>query len=358
MSNSPLFGGELPHFAPSSSSASSSSNHRPLSPRSSNNDNLHTQSSSNFGAGNLGGGQFRSSLDAPFSSSNSQQGSPQFGNNSSSFERPQYSPFAQPVDINNLRLDLGGRPNLKSVFKQDNLSEPQTPVDQIPPPLGISSEGYTKHRFGSVSSIATTDDEDMGPNEIIFEWNQEQDDLLKSMYEDLISKPDTTPFTGNVPPSGILHRVSKDTLRMARHRDIYFPHSMNSTRHRLIFLCQDKEPVNYEELEKYSLSRDYFSMAPTTADQEFNGQEVFGEDDFNFSDNMSNMPRKLSIEEKYGMRSQGSGQPQGLAAPFKEPQPNSQTAQHINSGYITEEDIVNIVAKRKRDSLRMKRGPH
>lgn len=352
MSNSPLFGGELPRFAPQKSS-----NHRPLSPNSTNSGNSHSQSP-NSSTGNLGGGQYRGSLEPPFSSTtNSQQSSPQFSN-SGTFERPHYSPFAQPVDIHNLRIDLSGRPNLKYVFGGGDTSQPQTPIEQIPPPLGVGAEGYTKHRFGSVSSIATTDDEDAGPNEIIFEWNQEQDDLLKSMYEDLISKPDTTPFTGSIPPSGILHRVAKDTLRMAKHREVYFPHSMNSTRHRLIFLCQDKEPINYEELEKYSIPRDSFLMAPTTADHDFNGREVFGEDDFTFSDAVPTMQRKLSIEEKYGMRSQLPGQQQGLAAPFKEPQPNSQAVQALNSGQMTEEDIVNIVAKRKRDSLRMKRGPH
>lgn len=213
-------------------------------------------------------------------------------------------------------------------------SEPHTPVEQMHSNLQHPYD--TKHRFGSVSSVATTDDEDAGGNEILYPWTEQQDSLLKKTYEEMLQSPQLTPFSGRYPPSGILHRVSKDALKIAKYQKINFPHSLNATRQRILFHCHDENGDTHGNLHKIQVPSDYFftTMPPINNDA--------GDlDEFEFTD-MFSSSRRQSIDEKYGNRQQT------LQPAFREPAPQP----------LTEEDIVNIVAKRKRDSLRMKRGPH
>lgn len=237
--------------------------------------------------------------------------------------------WSQPLTLENLEHR---RPQFSQIYQAE--SEPHTPVEQMPPALYPTFD--TKHRFGSVSSIATTDDEDAGGNEIIYPWTEQQDSLLKRTYEEMLQSPQLTPFSGRFPPSGVLHRVSKDTLKIAKHNEVYFPHSLNATRQRILFHYHNETDDNHNNLRKIQVPSDYFTMAiPSTNN---NAGEL---DDFEFSDGFPTS-RRQSVDDKYGHRQQT------LQPAFREP------AQQP----LSEEDIVNIVAKRKRDSLRIKRGPH
>lgn len=276
-------------------------------------------------------------------------------------------PEQQPVKA----MDFG-LPRFKPSYMAE--SEPHTPVEQMPMP---GNGPYDSHaRFGSVSSIATTDD-DEGLNEIVYPWTPQQDELVRTAYEEHVNAPQTTPFSGRYPPSGVLHRVAKNTLKLAKHNNITFPHSMNAVRHRMLILYDSGPTESAEELDKYKM-QDYFSIVPNhyqrpqPQPQPQLQQPLF--DEFEFSDAISSS-RRLSVEEKYAGRSRMGSIPgqglgtglasstgPGLAAPFRESKPllpAVNTTMGPNQGPsqgLTEEDVVNIVAKRKRDSLRMKRG--
>lgn len=222
-------------------------------------------------------------------------------------------------------------------------SVPHTPDSQVGMPFEMPS--YTMHRFGSVSSVTTTDEEDSNAAE--YPWSDAQDAFIHDAYDALVNDPRTTPFSGRFPPSGVVQRVAKDTLKLAKRANAQFPHSLTAVRHRVLLLYSRSaesldvsvddipEPLGSEiDVEAMEVDAGYESL----------------DDEFQFEDEGRPRPARLSYED-------AALPPPGavpLQAPFKEAsRPRQDGSVEENP---TSEDIVNIVAKRKRDSLRMKRG--
>lgn len=119
---------------------------------------------------------------------------------------------------------------------------PETPLGQI-----VFNPGQPRtmiQRFNSVSSTATSWSDDQSEDSTrpvnMFSdayWPQEDDDLLLKVYQDYTDNPTVAPFAGRIPPSGIVHRVAQETNRVAIDQGRHFPHSLSSIRRRLLLLC-------------------------------------------------------------------------------------------------------------------------
>lgn len=114
---------------------------------------------------------------------------------------------------------------------------PQGQILQTPQRVVLS-------RYNSVSSIATSDDDNGGgalnsnnPMDNFRDWPRADDELLISTYQQIIDKPTTAPFAGPLPPSGIVQRAAKEAAKRAKSEKIPFPHSLPAIRKRLLLLC-------------------------------------------------------------------------------------------------------------------------
>lgn len=226
----------------------------------------------------------------------------------------------------------------------DQPSEPHTPIEQIPIP---GQPFYKRSEYSSVTSFATTDDED-GINEIRYPWTEVQDNLVKLIYQRIIDSPLTTPFSSRYPPSGVLHQVAKKTISAARRKNVYFPHSMDSIRRRLLLsMHQDENPIAEATI------RTEFTeyMSQFTPKKEFN-------EDFDFSDEMATP--KANVSDRYtvahsgrpGLMPENICQLQSLAPPFQ----NSFERRPSEPIDPFNEEGISLAARRKRDSFRIKRG--
>lgn len=125
-----------------------------------------------------------------------------------------------------------------------NSNVPLTPLGQT---IGTPTKNVLQ-RFNSMSSVATSDEETASksnnPMDSFFDWPAHDDELLMSTYQAHIDNPMVAPFAGRLPPSGIIHRVAKDTTKQAKQLGRHFPHTLNATRKRLLLLCgrQNSEP--------------------------------------------------------------------------------------------------------------------
>lgn len=294
-------------------------------------------------------------------------------------------------------------------------SVPHTPLNQRPPPPG---EVYARH-FGSISSVCTTDDEDF--NENTHRWLPEHDALLSEQLRAYIDDPTTAPFSGRFPPSGVIQRVAKNTIKSATMQRVPFPHSAGAVRRRLLQLSAleaenvgpDAMPVDERGTVISNFNDGYFGsnmdLGPeahavllesdrlaaldtasenallgepltkidtsnnpvvqgTTLDRPaargrvpqldltMNDRPVSLEEDFNFDET----PRAKQSWRQGVYPKDFSNIP--LASPFKEaflsPSGSGPMGSPADDADIEgfNDDVLNLVAKRKRDSLRMKRG--
>lgn len=142
-----------------------------------------------------------------------------------------------------LNIDAGGIAMSRTLSASSTAS--QSSNNSVPlTPLGQTITTPTKYvlqRFGSCSSMATSEDDDRinsnNPLESFFDWSVQDDELLMSTYQSHVDNPTIAPFAGKLPPSGIIQRVAKDTNKRAKHLGRNFPHSLNATRKRLLLLC-------------------------------------------------------------------------------------------------------------------------
>lgn len=250
--------------------------------------------------------------------------------------------WQNPIDFGALIDDSQRRESTDTV----PLSEPHTPVEQLPIP---GQPFYKRSEYSSVSSFATTEDED-GINEIKYPWSAEQDDLVRMVYQKIIDSPLATPFSSRYPPSGVLHQVAKKTQSAARRHDVHFPHSMDAIRRRVLLLLHQAEDSGNKPPEmELSFSSYFGQFTPKRSEPVV--------DDFDFSENVATP--KGRVGEKYmiahsghpGLLPESLRQIQALAPPFKE-----QPAQPTISGDPFSEEGISLSARRKRDSFRFKRG--
>lgn len=218
-------------------------------------------------------------------------------------------------------------------------SAPHTPLEQAPPSFMLHGS------MGSSTSVCTTDDED---SETQYNWNEEQDAFLKQMLADYEANPRNAPFSGRFPPSGVVQRVARSTIRKASEDlGFYFPHNLIAVRKRIFLHCaRAADQITPEDLPEGTL-------LPGT-----NGSM----DDI--SEPMLLTPAKESSYDDFDFEDHTQPQTIPLASPFKEefakphainairPIPTSPMPQQQSSDL----HALNIVAKRKRDSLKMKRG--
>lgn len=229
------------------------------------------------------------------------------------------------------------------------LSEPHTPIEQLPIP---GQPFYKRSEFSSVSSFSITEDEE-GANEIIYPWSDEQDALLKSVYQRVVDSPLATPFSSRYPPSGVLHQVAKKTLGAAKRKGVSFPHSIDAIRRRTLLLIRQTEESNDPTMIPQNSFQNSFvgcfgQFPAKTADS-------VCADEFDFSDNFStsnNLASKYGIG-RHELLQENVRQLHLLAPPFVEQQPTLQSPVSCADAFS---DEPLSVSRRKRDSFRLKRG--
>ena len=109
---------------------------------------------------------------------------------------------------NKLSLKLGRSLNLIN-------DGPNTPVDQmVKTPLEAPKappQFYSQPVYNESDDILA-DSEDGRRLQFSINFTFQFDQLLMSVYQDVLAKPTTTPFLGKVPPSGLVSRVSEQTM--------------------------------------------------------------------------------------------------------------------------------------------------
>lgn len=324
-------------------------------------------------------------------------------------QQQQGSPFSAGNDYVSARKNSSA-----SVASLGYQSVPHTPLNQRPPPPG----DVYMHHFGSISSVCTTDDEDF--NESSHKWLREHDAILSDQLRAYVEDPTTAPFSGRYPPSGVIQRVAKNTIKAATMQRIQFPHSARAVRRRLLQLSAleaenmgpDAVPSSRFQPAISNFGDGYFESNMDLCDE---ATAVLAESDRlaaldNATENSMNMgdgpqqdiknsaegfggldrpaarsrvpPLDLSLEDRFENYDEDfhfdetprarQNWRQGayprdfsnvpLASPFKEafalPKNNAPMGSPLDDADIEgfNDDVLNLVAKRKRDSLRMKRG--
>lgn len=231
-------------------------------------------------------------------------------------------------------------------------SVPHTPDAPIPPPAS-----FTQHRLGSISSIASSEDESVATASQ-YPWTEQQDSLIMETFDLITSDPTTAPFSGKFPPSGITHRVAHDTVKAARRQRVLFPHRLPAIRHRILVLFSRREEFD-DRTESYA-ETDYFGNRMEGVDDEGYMSSAGDASDFNFADTHESTQRPCYSRYRetlggVGVLPVGVTAPPSLASPFTETPPQVVPPHTMDERELSE-DILNVVAKRKRDSLRLKRG--
>lgn len=237
-------------------------------------------------------------------------------------------------------------------------SVPHTPDAPIPPPAS-----FTQHRLGSISSIASSEDESIA-SVSQHPWTEQQDALVMETFDIVTSDPTSAPFSGKFPPSGITHRVAHDTVKAARRQRVLFPHRLPAIRHRILVLYSRREEFN--DRPEDPPESDYFgnSGMEGIVDDDYGTREADGSAEFDFADTHERYQERPSFsrfrESLGGVGVLPVGATTSLASPFTETPPNVTNVTNVSGQAVDEreisQDILNVVAKRKRDSLRLKRG--
>lgn len=172
-------------------------------------------------------------------------------------------------------------PNLARTLSASSLSSaPRTPVAQI---LNSPSAGryWTRvlknHSATSVNTNNNWPDDDgtsstcsssctgASGSDGFKDWPAGDDELLLQTYAALMTSPLEAPFAGEIPPSGLVSRVARQTSAVARQKGRTFPHSPHSTRRRLLLLCARQASLARPFRDSgYGESGDEDGQAPST----------------------------------------------------------------------------------------------
>lgn len=323
-------------------------------------------------------------------------------------QQQQGSPFSAGGDFVSTRKN-----STASVASLGYQSVPHTPLNQRPPPPG---EVYM-HHFGSISSVCTTDDEEF--NETSHKWLAEHDAILADQLRAYVDDPTTAPFSGRYPPSGVIQRVAKNTIKAATMQRMQFPHSARAVRRRLLQLAAleaenmgpDAVPSSRLQPAITNFGEGYFESNMDLCDEatavlaesdRLAALDTATENSINYTEGSQSdakigaeplggldrqsrsrvPPLDLSLEDRFENYDEDfhfdetprarQNWKQGayprdfsnvpLASPFKEaftlPKNTAPMGSPLDDADIEgfNDDVLNLVAKRKRDSLRMKRG--
>lgn len=287
------------------------------------------------------------------------------------------------INKQNLQLNLSGVSHYNMLnSSNEDLSVPITPLGQVvsTPTTMSNNNPFVLRRLNSVSSTgAGSDDEDpSNPQNLVTDssWPQYDDDLVMKVYYEYVDNPTVAPFAGRIPPSGIVNRVARDTTKQAKLEGRHFPHTLSAVRKRLLLLCNRQEaqvprpPSRTNSTSPFDQQQSQF-MTPRRG----------SESPFDPPMSASNM---LNLWWNSSRSSQNPTPPptlyhqdRPLASPFHDTSTNTNfssqtiaTPEQSPSSHIRQptplrggpppplddfEDL-NVTSKRKRDSLKLKRG--
>lgn len=299
--------------------------------------------------------------------------------------------------VPNLHLNLAGatysNTSVEDLTRQQSSpSVPITPVGQV---TTNTPGGQLKlQRLNSVSSVGSTNGSDDTSNEensnsprnLISDssWPKNDDDLILRIYNEYLDNPTVAPFAGRIPPSGIVNKVARDTTKQAKLEGRQFPHSISAIRKRLLLLCnreQETATINRPQappsrtssaspLECYNNSSFGYPMTPRRSESPL------------FSDphqppmSASNMLNLWWRNPTPPPTIGPAATDRPLASPFHDCSANNRNSPQDSSEHSTshirqptplrgglppqtlddEDDDINVTSKRKRDSLKLKRG--
>ncbi len=187
-------------------------------------------------------------------------------NNESTRPRTPITPIGQmTTNLNsNYRGIYTNRNN--STVSTFNLSEDETMGDSSPIQTSFRSTIYTSNSIiNSGSSNDVSSSVKLAKPPTLIQFTSSFDSLLLSMYYSHTSNPTLTPFTGRIPPAGVVGRVAKDAMKRASKEGISIRkkgeseentkiNSLNkyailaSVRRRLRELCYDEEVARQHQI--------------------------------------------------------------------------------------------------------------
>lgn len=180
-----------------------------------------------------------------------------------------YTPLDQtmktPVDPPNYFGQFGNYGANLSYFYQQ---PPQPQIPQLQPQLQPQQHQiYSNPSYNESDDILTdVDDNQRGLRNYSLNFTTNFDHLVMSVYSNILSLPTTTPFSGIIPPSGLVSKVANETMsalisttgsnnfpiydqqhiinRDALNNSFYHPIFLQLIRKRLIELCSNKNNLN------------------------------------------------------------------------------------------------------------------
>lgn len=148
--------------------------------------------------------------------------------------------YRSQLDITSLSQALARNHSTVSIISTD--SNVHTPKQPLTPrgydsPMLQGSNGFTRFNNFSALSIATSDEEEGGPDDI---WTQEDDKFLLDICHDQIDNPLKSPINlhGNTVtlPYGLVHKIIRQSIKIASRTERPFNHPVSQIRKRIHYL--------------------------------------------------------------------------------------------------------------------------